>query len=134
MDYISEHLNYSNAKIHSYDQMIKIIVNLVSTKCKNNNNSTCQLSCLHNLLFMSIVDTPEKDLSDFDRESDMRKLHKSSVKSSLPLFSCSIRAIYNRISRTQKQHIMLKSYLHGINTLIFPNRYNDNIFSGKLVN
>ena len=28
LSHISEHINYSNNKIHSYDQIIKIIVNL----------------------------------------------------------------------------------------------------------
>ena len=39
----SEHINSSNQKIHSYDQMIKMIVNLGNNKCKNNNNYTWQL-------------------------------------------------------------------------------------------
>ena len=59
---ISEQNNSSNQKIHSYDQMSKIIVNLGITKYKNNNNSTRQFRCLHNLLLMSIVNTHEKYL------------------------------------------------------------------------
>ena len=35
---------------------------------------------------MGIVDTPEKYLSNDDRKYDMRKVCKSSVKSSSPLF------------------------------------------------
>ena len=73
MAQISEHVNSSNHKIHSYDQMSKLIVNLVSKKCENNNNSTCQLNHLHNSLLMSIVDTPEKDISNVDRKLDKRK-------------------------------------------------------------
>ena len=81
MDQISEHINSSNNKIHSYDQMSKIVVNLVSKKCENNNNSTCQINRLQNFLLMSIVDTPERDLSNVDSKSDMIKVRTSSVKS-----------------------------------------------------
>ena len=83
---------------------------------------------------MSIVDTLEKDLSNVDRKSDIRKVHTSSVKSSSTLSSCSIRVIYNIVSRSEKQRLVLKSYLTGINTSIFPKRHYDNIFSEKLVN
>ena len=34
---ISEHINSSNYKINSYDQMGKMIVNLSNNKCENNN-------------------------------------------------------------------------------------------------
>ena len=61
MAQISAHINSSNQKIHSYDQTRKIIVNLSSKKYENNNNCTCQLSRLKNLLLMNIADTPEKD-------------------------------------------------------------------------
>ena len=64
----SEHINSLNHKIHSYDQIIKMIVNLGNNKCENNNNSTFQLSSLQNSSFMSIVDTPEQDLSNVDLE------------------------------------------------------------------
>ena len=43
MDQIVEHINFSDWKTHSYDQMIKIIVNLGNNKCEKSNNSTCQL-------------------------------------------------------------------------------------------
>ena len=79
MDQISEHINSSNHKIHSYDQIRKSIVNLGSNKCENNNNSTFQISCLQNLLLMSIFDTPEKYLSNVDCKSDMIKVRTSSV-------------------------------------------------------
>ena len=46
---------------------------------------------------MSIVDTPEMDLPNVDRISDMRKVHTSSVNSSSTLFSCSICTMYNRV-------------------------------------
>ena len=61
-----EQVNPSNHKIHSYDQTIKIIFNLGSKNCKNNNNSTCQLIRQHNSLLMSIIKTPEKDVSNVD--------------------------------------------------------------------
>ena len=48
MAQISEHISSSNHKIHSYNQMSKMIINLDSNKSKNNNNFTCQLSCLQN--------------------------------------------------------------------------------------
>ena len=48
-------------KFHSYDQMIKIVVNLGSNKYKNNYYYTFQLRSLQNLLLISIVDSPEMD-------------------------------------------------------------------------
>ena len=60
MDQIGEHINSSNHKSHSHYQMRKIIVNIGNKKCKNKNNSTCQLTRLHNLILMSIVDTLKK--------------------------------------------------------------------------
>ena len=74
MDQISEHINSSNNKIHSYDQMRKMVVNLGSKKGKNNYNSSPKLTCLQNSLLMSIVDTPEKDLSNFEGKYYMRKV------------------------------------------------------------
>ena len=61
--HISEHIKSSNHKVCSYDQMRKMIGNVGSNKCKNNNNSTCQLNHLQNSLLMSIVQTYEKDVS-----------------------------------------------------------------------
>ena len=60
MDQIIENINSSNHKIHSYDQMRKMVVNLSSKKCENRKNSTFQLNHLQSSLLMSIVDTPEK--------------------------------------------------------------------------
>ena len=77
MAQISEHFNSSNYKIHSHDQIRKIIVNLGSKKCQNNNNTSCQLNHLYNALLMSIFDTPEKDLTNVDTKSNMRKLQTS---------------------------------------------------------
>ena len=58
IDQISEHINYSNQKIHSYDQMRKMIVNLGSKKYENRNDPTCQLYHLQNLSLLSIVNNP----------------------------------------------------------------------------
>ena len=62
LDQIGEHISSSNQKIHSYDQIRKIIVKLGSNKFEDNNNSTCQLSHPKNLVLMIIADTPENDL------------------------------------------------------------------------
>ena len=75
MAQISGHIKSS--KINPHDQMSKIIVILGSKKYKNNNNSTCQLNPLQNLLLMSIVDTPEKYVSNVDR-----KIYKRNVGTS----------------------------------------------------
>ena len=130
MAQMSEHNNYPNNNIHSYDKMSKMIVNLGSKKWKNNNNSTCQLSSIQICLLIIIFDTPEKDLSNVDQRSDMRKVRTYWVNSSSTLFYCSIRAMYNIINRAKKP-LMLKSNPPGINTSIFPKRYYDNIFDEK---
>ena len=110
------------------------IVNLGIKKWKNNYTSTWQLTRLHNYLLMSIIFTPAKDLSNVDRKSDMKFFCSSSVKLSSILFSWSIRAIYNRVNNYQKKRLMLKSYLPGINTLVFPKRHYENIFPKTLFN
>ena len=51
---------------------------------------------------MSIVDTHEKDLSNDDRKSDMRKLNIFSVKSSSTVSSFSVRSMYNKVDRAKK--------------------------------
>ena len=43
-------------------------------------------------------------------------------------------AIYNNINCNKKKCLMLKSYLPGINTSIFPKIHYENILSGKIVN
>ena len=123
MAQISKHIKSSNHNIHHYDQMIKIIVNLLSKKFKYKTNSTFQLNRLQNKLLMSIVDTPEKDVSKVDRKLDNRKISISSINSSSTLFSCSIRAIYNRVHRAQNKRLVLKSYIPGINTYILSNKH-----------
>ena len=84
-----------------------------------------------NSLLMSIVDTPENDISKVDRKIDKIKIRTYSINPSSTLFSCSIRAMYNRVRCTQNKRLMLKSYLPGINTSIFPKRLYKNIFSEK---
>ena len=81
MDQISEHINSSNHKIHSYDQMGTMIVNLSNKKCKNNNKSTDHLNEIQKSLLMSIVDTPEKDVSNVDWKADKRKVCTSLINS-----------------------------------------------------
>ena len=94
-------------------------------KCENNNNSTCQLRCLHNILLMNIVNTPEKDLSE-----------KSTYifrKIIINIFPSSIREIYKKVNSSQKECLVLSSYLPRINTSILPRIFYDNIFYLKLV-
>ena len=125
----SEHINSSNQKNHSHDQMGKIILNFSNRKFKNNNNSTCHLNHIQKSLLMSIVDNPEKYVSNIDRKLDNRKLYKYPIKSSSTLFYCSIRAMYNIFHRDQNQRLMLKSFIPAINTSIFPKKHYENIFS-----
>ena len=62
---------------------------------------------------MIFVDTPEKDLSNVEGKSDMRKVRTSSVNSS---------STYNKVNLTKK-HSMLKSYILSIISLIAPKRH-----------
>ena len=48
MSQISEQIYSTDQKIHSYDQMRKIIVNLCSNKVDNNENSSPQIFPLYN--------------------------------------------------------------------------------------
>ena len=68
IDQISEQINYSNQKIHSYNKIINMIVNLGSKKGKKNDNSSPQITCLYNSSLMSIVETLENNLSKVDSE------------------------------------------------------------------
>ena len=126
---ISECINSSNQNIHSYAQMIKIVINLVSNTCEEKYNSTCQLNYLQNLLLMIIVYTPEKGVSKVYKEIDKRKMRTSSINSSLAFFSCSIRTIYKRVHRAQNKCLMLMSYIPGINTSILPKKHYEDILS-----
>ena len=93
--------------------MSELVVKLDSKKLGDNNNSTWQISSLHNLLLIIIFYTPEKYLSNVDHKSDMRKVRTYSVKLLSTLFSCLIRAIYNIINYALKR-LMLNSYIPGI--------------------
>ena len=108
MDQISERINSSNQKIHYYYQMGTIVVNLSNKKFENNNNSTDHLNHIQKLFLISIVDTPEKDVSNVYRKLDKRKIRTSLIKSSSTFFSCSIREVYNIFHRAQNQRLMLK--------------------------
>ena len=79
--HISEHINSSNRKMHSYDQVGNIIFNLSNKRCKNDNKSTDHLNEIQKSLLMSIVDTPEKDLSNVDWKADKRKVCTSLIDS-----------------------------------------------------
>ena len=93
---ISEHNNSLNHKMHFFDKISKMIVNLGSRKCEYKNNSICQLNNIQNLLLMGTSDTPKKDASNVDRNQDNRKVRTTSIHSSSTLFSCSILAMYNK--------------------------------------
>ena len=64
----------------------------------------------------------------------MRKVRTSSVKSPSTVFSFSVCTMYNKVNHDQKQRLMLKSYLPGINSSSFPKRHYNSIFSENLVN
>ena len=59
--------------------MSKGIVNLCSKTVKNNDKTPHKLTYIQLFLPMIIFDRPEKDLSNVDRKSDMRKVCTSSV-------------------------------------------------------
>ena len=59
MAHVRERSNYSNQRIHSYEKMSKMIVNLGSMKGKNNDKSSYKLTCLQNILLMNIINTSE---------------------------------------------------------------------------
>ena len=96
--------------------------NLGSKKCKNNNNSTCQINHIQFFLLISIVDTLEKDVSNIDRKLYKKQMYTSSINSSSTLFYCSIRVMYIIVHRDQNKCLMLKSYITGIITSILPNK------------
>ena len=84
MAQISEHIN--SLKKHSYNNMGKMIFNLSNNKCENNKNSTGHINYIQISLLLSIVDTPEKDISNVDRKLDKRKIRTSLIKSPSKLF------------------------------------------------
>ena len=64
----------------------------------------------------------------------MRKLCTSSVKSSSTLFIVEYVQFIIDLIILKKQRLTLKSYIPGINPLIYPKRHDENLFSEKLVN
>ena len=61
----------------------------------------------------------------------MIKVRTYLVNSSPTLFSFSIHAMYKNINRDQKQRLVMKSYIPGINSLIYPKIHYDYLFSDK---
>ena len=61
MAQISEQINYPNKKIHSYNQMRKMIIDIGSKKGENNDTYSPQITRLQNSLLMIIADTPAID-------------------------------------------------------------------------
>ena len=45
-----------------------------------------------------------------------------------------MRAMYSGVHNTQNKFLILKSYITGINTSIFPKTHYENISSGKIIN
>ena len=82
--------------------MINIIVSWGSKKGGGNDNSSTQQACPKNSILISIVDIPEKYLSNVKGKYNMRKVCVSSVKSSSKLFLCSIREMHNRVNHAKK--------------------------------
>ena len=116
MAQVSEHINSTNQKKYSCDQIGKIIVNWGNNKVDNNYNLYPQLPCLQTLLLMRISETPDNYLSNVEGKSDTRKVHTSLIKPSSTLFSCLVRSMYNRVNCSQRQRLMLKSYIPGIDS------------------
>ena len=88
MDQISQHINSTNHKIRSYDQMSKMIVRLDSNKGEKNYDPSNKISPPHNPLLMSIVETPEKDLYHGEEKEVISKVCTLWVKSYSKLFLC----------------------------------------------
>ena len=103
--------------------MRKMIVSLGIKKGENNDNSGLLINRLQDSLLMIIVDTSEKYFSDVESKTDTRKVCISSVKLPSTLFLCLLLTTYNRLHHAQKQHLMLKSYIPGIYSLIGLKRH-----------
>ena len=67
--------------------MGEIIVNLNNNKCKNNNKSTGHINHIQKLVLLSIVDSPEKDVSNVYSKVEKRKMFTSLIKSPSTIFS-----------------------------------------------
>ena len=103
MTQISQHINSTNEKNHSYNKTINCFVTIDSNKCDNNDNSYPQLYHIQNSVLMRIVDIPENNLSHVEGKEVTRKLCTYVVNSYSTSFSCSARAMYNRVHRAQKK-------------------------------
>ena len=77
---IIQHINTTNHKIHSDDQIRKMIVNLGSKKGDKNDDTSPKIMDQHNDLLLDIVETPERDVSHGEGNSHTRKVGTSSVK------------------------------------------------------
>ena len=134
MAQISEWISYSNQKNHSHYQMRKILLTEVVMNNKTK-TTTHAKSVIYIIRCWWVFLTPLKRMYQMMIwKSDMIKVRKSSINSSSTLFYCSICAMYNIFYCAQNKSLMLKSYIPGINTLVFIKRHYDNIFSEKLVN
>ena len=101
---------------------------------KNNIKSTGHLNQIWKLLLMSTFYTPEKYVSNVDRNADMRKILTSFIKSSSTLFivqyvQCIIEFNVLKINVSCWSHLLLKS-THQF----FPGKNQENIYSEKLIN
>ena len=57
MNKIREHINSSNHKIYSHDQVGEMILNLGNNKYENKKNSKIHINHIQKLLLMIIVET-----------------------------------------------------------------------------
>ena len=82
----SQHINFTNHKVHSFFQTGQTIVDLGNNKGGSNNESSSKLTDIQNSLLMRIVDTPEKDVSHSEANIITRKLRTYSDNASSILF------------------------------------------------
>ena len=76
----------NDKKLSNIVAQISENIYLGNNKGDNNDNSSPQTSRVQNSLLISIVDTPEKDLSKVEGKSDRSKVRTCLVKSSPTLF------------------------------------------------
>ena len=67
MKQLGEHINYINQNIHAFDQISKIVFYLGSKKGVINDEYSPKLTDIYTYLSISIVDTPEKDISYYKK-------------------------------------------------------------------
>ena len=92
---ISQHINTTNRKLHSYNQMSRKIVNLGVKKVDKNDNLFPKVMNIQNYLLMRIIYTSKKYVSNGEGNLLTRKLHASSINYYYYLLSLSVRVIYN---------------------------------------